>query len=258
VVSPWRPEPLPERLREDVERRLLSVTRTAATTDPFLHNGSGVNGEVGPTDRSSFPFALCFSDLGLGFGDSIFVDSRLISQFDPFPTVYSLDKALLPLIHLPDRLGVDRVGKHCVWHTFISIVVSFTGSLVKICTRAVTVGVEVECGGAVEHPVSSARPSGSVRVCSGELQWRRQTSCLEPVAPTLSYSAGRQGPTSLLTGWASPIRTRIKAPMGRWVHWWRGQSNRQISSDVVNRAQHPNGTRIGHHDRRHWIDIPLL
>jgi hypothetical protein len=26
-------------------------------------------------------------------------------------------------------------------------------------------------------------------------------------------------------GWASPIRTRVKGPMGRWAHWWRDQSN---------------------------------
>jgi hypothetical protein len=45
------------------------------------------------------------------------------------------------------------------------------------------------------------------------------------VAPTPSYSAARQGSTSLLTGWASPNRTRVKGPMGRWAHWWRDQSN---------------------------------
>jgi hypothetical protein len=37
--------------------------------------------------------------------------------------------------------------------------------------------------------------------------------------------AARQGPTSLLMGWAFPIRTRVKGPMGRWAHWWRDQSN---------------------------------
>jgi hypothetical protein len=41
----------------------------------------------------------------------------------------------------------------------------------------------------------------------------------EPVAPTPSYSAAQQGPTSPLTGWASPIRTRVKGPMSRWAHW---------------------------------------
>jgi hypothetical protein len=68
-------------------------------------------------------------------------------------------------------------------------------------------------------------PSRSVRVWSEELQWRRRTSWSEPVAPTPSYSAARQGPTSLLTGWAFPIRTRVKGPMGCWAHWWRDQSN---------------------------------
>jgi hypothetical protein len=34
-----------------------------------------------------------------------------------------------------------------------------------------------------------------------------------------------RGPTSLLTGWASPIRTRVKGPMGRWAYWRRDQSN---------------------------------
>jgi hypothetical protein len=72
-------------------------------------------------------------------------------------------------------------------------------------------------------PIASTRLSRSVRVRSGMLQWRRRTSWSEPVAPTPSYSAARQGPTSLPTGWASLIRTRAKGPMGCW---WRDQSNR--------------------------------
>jgi hypothetical protein len=64
----------------------------------------------------------------------------------------------------------------------------------------------------VELPFASAPPSRSVRVWSRGLQWRRRTSLSEPVAPTPSYSAARQGPTSLLTGWASPIWTRVKGP----------------------------------------------
>jgi hypothetical protein len=74
---------------ENVERRLLSVTHTA--TDPFPHNSDGINGEVGPTGRSSLLFALCFSDLGLGFGNSVFVDSRSISCSFTFPSkIYNL------------------------------------------------------------------------------------------------------------------------------------------------------------------------
>jgi hypothetical protein len=46
----------------------------------------------------------------------------------------------------------------------------------------------------VGHPIASAPPSRSVRVWSGVLQWRRRTSCPEPMAPTPSYSAARQGP----------------------------------------------------------------
>jgi hypothetical protein len=68
---------------------------------------------------------------------------------------------------------------------------------------------------AVVHPIASARPSGTVRVSGVGLQWRRRTSSVEPVVPTPSYSAARQGPTSLLMGWAFPIRTRVKGPMGR-------------------------------------------
>jgi hypothetical protein len=71
-------------------------------------------------------------------------------------------------------------------------------------------------------------PLRSVRVFEWGLQWRQRTSWSEPVAPTPSYSAARQGPTSLLTGWASPIRTRFKGPMGCWAHWWRDQSNNII------------------------------
>jgi hypothetical protein len=79
----------------------------------------------------------------------------------------------------------------------------------------------------VRHPVASASPSRSAGVLEWGLQWWRRTSLFEPVAPTPSYSAARQGPTSLLTGWASPIRTRVKGPMGRWAHWWRDQSNKR-------------------------------
>jgi hypothetical protein len=68
-------------------------------------------------------------------------------------------------------------------------------------------------------------PSGSARVRSVGLLWRRRTSYPEPVAPTPSYSVARQGPTSLLTGWASQIRTRVNGQMGRWAHCWRDQSN---------------------------------
>ena len=28
------------------------------------------------------------------------------------------------------------------------------------------------------------------------------------------------GPPAVL-GWASPIRTRVKGPVGRWANWWR-------------------------------------
>jgi hypothetical protein len=73
--------------------------------------------------------------------------------------------------------------------------------------------------GLVRHPVASAPPSRSARVLEWGLWWRRQTSWSEPVAPTPSYSVARQGPTNLLTGWASPIRTWVKIPMGRWAHW---------------------------------------
>jgi hypothetical protein len=74
-------------------------------------------------------------------------------------------------------------------------------------------------------PVTSAPPSESVRVWSGMLQWWRRTSLSEPMAPTPSYSVARQGPNSILTGWASPNRTRVKGPIGCWAHWWRDQSN---------------------------------
>jgi hypothetical protein len=69
--------------------------------------------------------------------------------------------------------------------------------------------------------VDSAHPLDRLGLGVGELLWRRLTSCTEHVSPTRVH-----GPTSLLTGWASPIRTRFKGPMGRWAHWWRDQSDR--------------------------------
>jgi hypothetical protein len=102
--------------------------------------------------------------------------------------------------------------------------------LMKVCTRQRR-AVQIRDGGGEvlrwrwwSIPSLQHVPSRSVRIWSEELQWRR-TSWSEPVVPTPSYSAARQGPTSLLTGWASPIRTRVKGPMGRWAHWWRDQSN---------------------------------
>jgi hypothetical protein len=132
-------------------------------------------------------------------------------------------------IDLPDRLGVDRVGEHCVNHT------SSPCSHLWFCRWCSALASDVRCrhgrrrrgpvAASVEHPVASAPPSRSARVLQWGLQWRWRTSLSEPVAPTPSYSAAQQGATSLLTGWASPIRTRVKGPMGRWAHWWRDQSN---------------------------------
>jgi hypothetical protein len=122
---------------------------------------------------------------------------------------------VVAVIELPDRLEVDQMGKLCKSHTFTSIVVSITASSVKICTLAATVGVEVECRGAVVLPVTSALPLGWLGLGVWGLLCRRRTSLSEPVAPTPSYSVARQGPTSLLMGWASPIWMRVKGPMGR-------------------------------------------
>jgi hypothetical protein len=124
---------------------------------------------------------------------------------------------------------VDRAGLYCEWYT------SNPCTLLWFCWWSSALGSDAQCRrgrrqrdpvvASMGHPVASAPPSGSVRVWSGELQWRRRTSCPEPVPPTPSYSAAQQGPTSLLTGWTSPIRTRVKGLMGRWAHWWRDQSN---------------------------------
>jgi hypothetical protein len=114
---------------------------------------------------------------------------------------------------------------------------------------------------AVGHPVASAPPSGSVRVWSGGLQWRRRTSWSEPVAPTPSYSAARQEPTSLLTGWASPIWTWVKGPMGRWEINPTGSSHpvwfpSSEPNAIECRQRYPN--RISCFDLLQWILIPIL
>jgi hypothetical protein len=83
---------------------------------------------------------------------------------------------------------------------------------------------------AAVHPIASARPSGMVRVSGVGLQWWWRTWLSEPVAPTASYSAARQGPTSLLTGWASRSGRESRAqwavgPIGgeinptQWADW---------------------------------------
>jgi hypothetical protein len=120
----------------------------------------------------------------------------------------------MSVIESADHLEVDQAGLYCEWHIFTSTVASFPTSSVKISARAATVGVEVECGGASGASYRFSTPSRSARVRSVGLLWRWRTSCPEPVAPTPSYSAARQGPTSLLTSWVSPIRTRIK---GQWA-----------------------------------------
>jgi hypothetical protein len=71
--------------------------------------------------------------------------------------------------------------------TFIFTVASFTGSSVKICARAATVGVDVECGCAVEHAVASARPCRS----DYGLEWGAIVAAANLVSGTL-------GPYSLL------------------------------------------------------------
>jgi hypothetical protein len=135
---------------------------------------------------------------------------------------------MLCVIESPDWLWVDRVGLSCEWHT------SKSCTRLWFCRWCSALGSDVQWrhgrrrevlwwrGGASRR---FSTPSRSVRVWSGVLQWRQRTSLVELVAPTPSYSAAWQGPTSLLMGWASPIRTRVKGPMGRWAHWWRDQSN---------------------------------
>jgi hypothetical protein len=66
----------------------------------------------------------------------------------------------------------------------------------------------------VEHPVASARPSRSVRVWSGELQWQRRTSCSETMAPTPSYSAARQGGHQPSNGLGVPDPDASQGPNG--------------------------------------------
>jgi hypothetical protein len=62
-----------------------------------------------------------------------------------------------------------------------------------------------------------------------------------------------RGPTSLLTGWASPIRTRVKGPMGRWAHWWRDQSNKE----QPRRRREEQSGRRGHSQRAsRWVELP--
>jgi hypothetical protein len=133
----------------------------------------------------------------------------------------------MKLIGSPDRLGVDQAR----WTMEIipRVPVPSLVLLMELCamaaTRSAGTTMTATCGGAVVLPVASELPLGRLGLGVGKLLWRRRTSCPEPMAPTPSYSAARQGPTSLLTDWASPIRTRVKGPMGRWAHWWRDQSN---------------------------------
>ena len=40
-------------------------------------------------------------------------------------------------------------------------------------------------------------------------------------SPSCLYGATRWGPTSLILGWALPIRAWVKGPVDRWANWWR-------------------------------------
>jgi hypothetical protein len=62
--------------------------------------------------------------------------------------------------------------------------------------------------------IASAPPSRTVRVWSGGLQWRRRTSLSEPVAPTPSYSAARQGPHQPSNGLGVPDPDASQGPNG--------------------------------------------
>ena len=85
-------------------------------------------------------------------------------------------------------------------------------------------GVEVDDGVVVlwrRLPVASAPPLDRIRVRTvGIVAATNLVSCA--AVPTSSiYGTARQGATSHLLGWASPIRTQVKGPVGRWANWWR-------------------------------------
>ena len=60
----------------------------------------------------------------------------------------------------------------------------------------------------------------ATRVFGGVTEQRR-TSCRAMNATFLFYMALRDGGPPAVLGWASPIRTRVKGPVGRWANWWR-------------------------------------
>jgi hypothetical protein len=86
-------------------------------------------------------------------------------------------------------------------------------------------GEEVLCWHRWGFPSLQHVPSRSVRVWEWGYSGGGEPRVLSPWPPLPLIVLRDRGPTSLLTGWASPIRTRVKGPMGRWAHWWRDQSN---------------------------------
>jgi hypothetical protein len=135
------------------------------------------------------------------------------------------------MIESPDRLGVDRVGEHCMNHT------SYLRACPWFYWWRSALGSDAQCS-AVQgrrrwrpvvaqwsFPSLQRLPLRSVRVLEWGYSGGGEPCPLSPWPPLLLIVLRDRGPTSLLTGWASPIRTRVKGPMGRWAHWWRDQSN---------------------------------
>jgi hypothetical protein len=79
--------------------------------------------------------------------------------------------------------------------------------------------------GGASHRFSMS-PLGRLGFGVGGYSGSGEPRALSPWPPLPLIVLRDRGPTSLLTGWASPIRTQVKGPMGRRAHWWRDQSNR--------------------------------
>ena len=67
------------------------------------------------------------------------------------------------------------------------------------------------------------RVAGDVDVDDGPVQGRRTSHlvCRATNPTSLFYMALRDGGPPAVLGWASPIKTRVKGPVGRWANWWR-------------------------------------
>ena len=119
----------------------------------------------------------------------------------------------------------------------------------KFCARSATRSAVAGAGGA------SRRFSPSLIGSWLGFRWGKlvggEPRALSCQSPSCLYGATRWGPTSLILGWALPIRARVKGPVDRWANWWRSTQHSPPWSHLLLLASYVLLLFIFHHRLMH-------